>query len=217
MKKLKKAIIAIVVVVIVLGILSISGIFDQTEDVQIVTESNLHKIIEVSQLSTYECVYNDICTVMDEDDSSKVKIEHYVARNEENELEYKNLLAVCKGNDTEPFEKQTCDTRKGKEEININPQKNSDILNISYTSNGEIKSSNSDYQKDFDDTLNLNDVFGLVKARKEALNSLKRSLSKSKTHLTEDTIRRIYTRYSEAEIKESYVGILLWYLQKKMR
>ena len=72
MKKLKKAIIAIVVVVIVLGILSISGIFDQTEDVQIVTESNLHKIIEVSQLSTYECVYNDICTVMDEDDSSKV-------------------------------------------------------------------------------------------------------------------------------------------------
>ena len=54
------------------GILSISGIFDQTEDVQIVTESNLHKIIEVSQLSTYECVYNDICTVMDEDDSSKV-------------------------------------------------------------------------------------------------------------------------------------------------
>ena len=62
----------IAVVVIVLGILSISGIFDQTEDVQIVTESNLHKIIEVSQLSTYECVYNDICTVMDEDDSSKV-------------------------------------------------------------------------------------------------------------------------------------------------
>ena len=49
MKKLKKAIIAIVVVVIVLGILSISGIFDQTEDVQIVTESNLHKIIEVSR------------------------------------------------------------------------------------------------------------------------------------------------------------------------
>ena len=72
MKKLKKAIIAIVVVVIVLGILFISGIFDQKEDVQIVTESNLHKIIEVSQLSTYECVYNDICTVMDEDDSSKV-------------------------------------------------------------------------------------------------------------------------------------------------
>ena len=112
----------------------------------------------------------------------EVKIEHYVARNEENELEYKNLLAVCKGNEGESFERQTCDTRKGNREIKINPQVNGDILTISYTSNGEIKSSNSDYQKDFDDTLNINDVFGLVKARKEALNSLKRSLSKSKTH-----------------------------------
>lgn len=162
----------------------------------------------------YICAY---CIKKLEDDSSKVKIEHYVARNEENELEYKNLLAVCKGNEGESFEKQTCDTRKGNKEIKINPQVNSDILTIRYTSNGEIKSNNSDYQRDFDETLNLNDIFGLVESRKEALNSLKRKLSKSKTHLTEDTIRRIYLRYSEAEIKEAYVGILLWYLQKKMK
>lgn len=162
----------------------------------------------------YICAY---CMKKLEDDSSKVKIEHYVARNEENELEYKNLLAVCKGNEGESFEKQTCDTRKGNKEIKINPQVNSDILTIRYTSNGEIKSNNSDYQRDFDETLNLNDIFGLVESRKEALNSLKRKLSKSKTHLTEDTIRRIYLRYSEAEIKEAYVGILLWYLQKKMK
>lgn len=162
----------------------------------------------------YICAY---CMKKLEDDSSKVKIEHYVARNEENELEYKNLLAVCKGNEGESFEKQTCDTRKGNKEIKINPQVNSDILTIRYTSNGEIKSNNSDYQRDFDETLNLNDIFGLVESRKEALNSLKRKLSKSKTHLTEDTIRRIYLRYSEAEVKEAYVGILLWYLQKKMK
>ena len=162
----------------------------------------------------YICAY---CMRKLKDNSSKVKIEHYVARNEENELEYKNLLAVCKGNDSEPFEKQTCDTRKGNREIKINPQVNSDVLTISYTSNGEIKSSNSDYQKDFEDTLNLNDTFGLVKARRDALNSLKRNLDRRRTHLTKDTIRRKYLQYSEAEIKESYVGILLWYLQKKMR
>lgn len=39
----------------------------------------------------YICAY---CMKKLEDDSSKVKIEHYVARNEENELEYGNLLAV---------------------------------------------------------------------------------------------------------------------------
>ncbi|WP_300389278.1 HNH endonuclease [Fusobacterium sp.] len=162
----------------------------------------------------YICAY---CMKKLEDDSSKVKIEHYIARNEENELDYNNLLAVCKGNEGEPFERQTCDTRKGNREVKINPQVNSDILTIGYTSNGEIKSSNLDYQEDFDNILNLNDSFGLVKARREALNSLKRKLSKSKTHLKRDIIKRIYTRYSEAEIKESYVGILLWYLQKRMR
>lgn len=162
----------------------------------------------------YICAY---CMKKLEDDSSKVKIEHYIARNEENELDYNNLLAVCKGNEGEPFERQTCDTRKGNREVKINPQVNSDILTIGYTSNGEIKSSNLDYQEDFDNILNLNDSFGLVKARREALNSLKRKLSKSKTHLKRDIIKRIYTRYSETEIKESYVGILLWYLQKRMR
>lgn len=162
----------------------------------------------------YLCAY---CMKKLEDDSSKVKIEHYIARNEENELDYKNLLAVCKGNEGEPFERQTCDTRKGNKEIKINPQEKSDILTITYTSNGEIKSSNLDYQNDFDDILNLNDIFGLVKTRKEALDSLKRNLARKNTHLTEEAIRRIYTRYLEAEIKESYVGILLWYLQKKIR
>lgn len=102
-------------------------------------------------------------------------------------------------------------------EIKINPQEKSDILTITYTSNGEIKSSNLDYQNDFDDTLNLNDIFGLVKTRKEALDSLKRNLARKNTHLTGEAIRRIYTRYLEAEVKESYVGILLWYLQRRMK
>lgn len=162
----------------------------------------------------YICAY---CMKKLENNSSKVKIEHYVARDESNELDYRNLLAVCKGNEGEPFEKQTCDTRKGNEVLRIDPQKEGDILTIEYTSNGEIKSNNPDFQEDFDNILNLNNTFGLVKSRREALNSLKRNLGKRKAHLTEDTIRRIYTRYLESEIKESYVGILLWYLQKRSK
>lgn len=34
-------------------------------------EIKFTQIIQVSQLSTYECVYNDVCTVMDEKDSTK--------------------------------------------------------------------------------------------------------------------------------------------------
>lgn len=162
----------------------------------------------------YICAY---CMKKLKDDSSQVKIEHYVARTEENELDYKNLLAVCKGNEGEPLENQTCDTRKGSQEIKINPQENRDILTISYTNDGRIKSTNKDYQKDFDDTLNLNSTLGLVSLRKSALDSLKRKLYERRTHLTRETIEKIYNKYLEANVKESYVGILLWYLQKKLK
>lgn len=162
----------------------------------------------------YICAY---CMKKLKDDSSQVKIEHYVARTEENELDYKNLLAVCKGNEGEPFENQTCDTRKGSQEIKINPQENRDILTIGYTNDGRIKSTNKDYQKDFDDTLNLNSTLELVSLRKSALDSLKRKLYERKAHLTRETIEKIYNKYLEANIKESYVGILLWCLQKKLK
>lgn len=53
-------------------ILILNGtVFQKREEPKIITESNLHKIIQVSQLSTYECVYNDVCTVMDEKDSTR--------------------------------------------------------------------------------------------------------------------------------------------------
>lgn len=162
----------------------------------------------------YICAY---CMKKLKDDSSQIKIEHYVARTEENELDYKNLLAVCKGNEGEPFENQTCDTRKGSQEIKINPQESRDILTVSYTNDGRIKSTNKDYQKDFDYTLNLNGSLGLVALRKSALNSLKRKLYERKTHLTRETIEKIHNKYLEASVKESYVGILLWYLQKKLK
>ncbi len=70
--------IGVIAVVVVIAVIFIGGFtFNNRESQkqkqpQIITESNLHKIIEVSQLSTYECVYNDVCTVMDKDDSSKV-------------------------------------------------------------------------------------------------------------------------------------------------
>lgn len=70
--KVNIGIIVTIVVAIFIAIpLLKEGSFEK-EALQIITESNLHKIIEVSQLSTYECVYNDVCTVMDKEDSSKI-------------------------------------------------------------------------------------------------------------------------------------------------
>ncbi|MBQ5650259.1 MAG: hypothetical protein IIV09_01550, partial [Selenomonadaceae bacterium] len=93
-------------------------------------------------------------------DGNDVKIEHYEPRNTENELKYENLLAVCKGGEGNVPERQTCDTRKGNQVLNINPQRWQDIDTVSYTSNGDILSSDSAFQADFNDILNLNDRHG---------------------------------------------------------
>ena len=71
--KVNIGIIVTIVVAIFIAIPLLKGKeASKREALQIITESNLHKIIEVSQLSTYECVYNDVCTVMDKEDSSKI-------------------------------------------------------------------------------------------------------------------------------------------------
>ena len=60
--KVNIGIIVAIVVAIFIAIPLLKGKeASKREAMQIITESNLHKIIEVGQLSTYECVYNDVC------------------------------------------------------------------------------------------------------------------------------------------------------------
>lgn len=140
------------------------------------------------------------------EENSDIKIEHYEARNNENELSYKNLLAVCKGNEGFPKDRQTCDTQKGNQELHINPQKIGDISTISFTRNGEIKSTNKLFQKDFDEILNLNDEFGkLISARKAALTALQKKI----TPMNKSQIEKLYSQLKNAERKMEYLGILL--------
>lgn len=132
------------------------------------------------------------------EDPSEIKIEHYVARNSENELDYKNLLAVCKGNEGSRKENQTCDTKKGSEVLHINPQKNADILTISYTRNGIIKSSNEVYQQDIDNILNLNDKNGyLIAARKGAIKAIQKNIARK----SKRDIKKLYEQLTDLEKK----------------
>ena len=148
------------------------------------------------------------------EESADIKIEHYEARNRTNELSYKNLLAVCKGNEGSSKERQTCDTKKGNRVLHIDPQKIGDISTIFFTRNGEVKSTNLLFQKDLDEVLNLNDKFGnLISARKSALKALQKKI----TPMNKNQIEKLYNKLKSAERKIEYVGILLWYLKKKIK
>lgn len=147
------------------------------------------------------------------------KIEHYHARTPDNELDYHNLLAVCPGNPGD-YKNQTCDTHKGNLAISIDPQKIEDINTIYYI-NGEIHSHTPEFDKDLCQTLNLNSENGfLIHNRRMALKSFTDFLArqcpndpKSKKAFFERQKKRLLTD----QPRLPYVGVILYYIDKKLR
>lgn len=151
-----------------------------------------------------------------------IKIEHYKARNKENELNYSNLLAVCNGNEGENRNRFTCDTMKGKQELHINPQSKKDMDTIYYDNQGKIYSRNNDYQNDLNTVLNLNDEYGyLIRNRKAALKAMREKLMCLKAGqdampLLHKLKNYCYCMNDDGELPE-YAGILRWYVEKQIR
>ena len=173
------------------------------------------------------------------DGMKNVKIEHFEARTPENELRYHNLLAVCKGGDGGPVQARSCDTKKENRPIFINPLSKSDMDRIYYNNNGEIHSSdttkyNFKYKdnigryhtgitspdQDICECLNLNYENGSpMMGRKTALRKFQKLLhpyknKKSKRVFLEKMQRKYF---EQSEYLEPYVGILRWYIEKKLK
>lgn len=171
-------------------------------------------------------------------DTKDVKIEHLEARTPENELQYPNLPAVCMGGEKGPVKARTCDTKKGNRPIFISPLSKSDMQRIYYNNSGEIHSSDTTkYKFEFQDSngryhsgytsperdihecLNLNYENGApMIGRKTALRKFQKLLhpykdKKSKRAFLEK-MKRTYS--VQSEYMEPYVGIIRWYIDKKL-
>ena len=153
---------------------------------------------------------------------SKMKIEHYKPRDPDNELDYRNLLEVCTGNEGEPFEHQHCDTRKRNSSLHLNPQNEAHINQIYYEPDGTIYSRNSQFDSELNLILNLNDSYSHLKNnRKQALDALKRKIrdkypdKAAPAHFLQSLLD-FYREPCEGRF-EPYCGILFEYLQRKLR
>lgn len=173
------------------------------------------------------------------DDTKDTKIEHFKARTPENELQYHNLLAVCRGGDSGPVKARSCDTKKENRPIFVNPLSKSDMNRIYYNNSGEIHSSditkyNFEYQdsigrhysgitspdQDICECLNLNYENGApMMGRKTALRKFQKLLHRYKDKKSKrvflEKMQRIYSEQSD--YLEPYVGILRWYVEKKLK
>ncbi len=157
-----------------------------------------------------------------------MKIEHWYPEcdlSATETLDYGNMLGCCTGHiEGSRGSDDTCDTHKGNRHIKINPLDRNVLQYIKYKSaSGRIYSEDIEIEKDLNDTLNLNaDRHMLMINRKQLLNQLILELSKiqkngvwNKTIL--EKVKNKYESTDAAGMKKEFVGIAIWYIDKKLK
>ncbi|HMG16213.1 MAG TPA: retron system putative HNH endonuclease [Saprospiraceae bacterium] len=107
----------------------------------------------------------EYCAYCEQRFKSSVFIEHYISQSQDPNrvLVFNNLLGTCSGkyylNDNDKHTNHHrfhCGNSRGNIPLNINPKLNDHIVSIYYENDGSIRSTNTEYDNDLDQTLNLN-------------------------------------------------------------
>lgn len=157
------------------------------------------------------------------DGAPPASIEHWAAQSNHSEkkrLDYRNVFAVCSGNrGCGCSQNMTCDASKGNQVLTVNPTTPSTLIGIKYHSDGRIYSTNKAVNYDLNNVLNLNcKSIQLPNSRLKALLSLQKHIKKKcPTGNIQLYCKRIRDEILlERNQKLPFVGILLWWLGKKI-
>jgi len=164
-----------------------------------------------------------LCTYcMERITANSMKIEHWACQfNHKNkQLDYKNLLGCCLGNEGNPRRLQTCDTRKGSSSIKYSPSKPSHRIKskIDFRSDGEVFSNEGGFDQELKDVLNLN-LPRFVSNRLAVIKSIQKVLHKNKNNLTRQyLVNQIATvsNRNEDDMLKPFFEVKVRYLQKKL-
>lgn len=144
------------------------------------------------------------------------KIEHIKSQSKHSDLQlhYDNMVACCKDETTEM---QHCDTSKGNQEISFSLFDEAFIKTLQYgTKDGEITSSNTQWDKEIKEILRLNAA--ILKAnRSEVLKAITQWLGNSKGEAVKSDVQHKLTAYINKDVegkKKPYCGIVIWYLKR---
>lgn len=168
----------------------------------------------------YLCAY---CMQRIYNDGLSTKIEHWHCQQDykDESLDYKNMLAVCRGNEGQPSKSQHCDTKKGSSKLKYNPSSLPCIIEntISYQRNGKIESSDKDFNGELNDILNLNIEY-LTNNRAAVYESINEALSKKPDKRTKAEIQKLIDKWQstdENNYKKEYFGVAVYLLNKKLQ
>ncbi len=168
----------------------------------------------------------------DDTDLSDIYIEHIKPRSDNlipgyMALDYNNLLAVCSGNEKAPEARNgkkkrflTCDKKRGRRKLTVNPLDVKTLSTIYYSENGEILSTDKAIEEDINCTLNLNcksDAVTLPQNRKAVLDEIERAVAMSEKNILDSCIEYLEIFENESDPKTPYIGIAIWWLKTKIK
>ena len=152
-------------------------------------------------------------------EANAMKIEHWQcqARYPNRQLDYSNLLGVCRGGEGQPFGSQHCDTRKGDDDLRWNPAEPAHAIEakVQYGTDGTIKSDDDAFDRQLNEVLNLNLAF-LKNHRKAVLDAV---LEWWRRHgpAPRRRIEREVRRYAPAHGQLTpYCQVAVWWLQRRL-
>lgn len=155
-------------------------------------------------------------------DVKYMKIEHFHCQEDypKQQLDYRNLLGACKGNEGQPPKFQHCDTHKGRKVLNFYPPNQVIAIQnlIQYGNDGSINSTNSELDRELNEVLNLN-VIQLKNKRKAALDGFKLALNKYKGSIKKPTLERwlaIWNGEQSQDALKPYCQVIVYWLKKKI-
>lgn len=166
-------------------------------------------------------ISNEVSYV-DDERKTHLKIEHFRPQSEypSLQLDYKNMLGCCNGNEGRPYKFQTCDTRKRNDLLMFNPSdaNDSNKMDIRFYKDGTIHSGNKDFDKQLNEILNLNEP-QLVSSRKALLDAAFNVLNKKKGTRTKSEVQNMINNYSAVNngVRKPFYYVVVYYLQKHLK
>lgn len=152
------------------------------------------------------------------------RIEHMLSRekHDDKKLDYNNMVICCPGH---IGAEDHCDKKKGSDDISFSLLDSVFINSLSYSNDGSIKSSNDIYDKELNETLNLNTA--LLKAnRKSMIGELVKGIQSyviRNGKLDKSFLNRMIDKYSHMYSKDGkqvyhpYCGVAIYYLRRKLK
>jgi len=153
-----------------------------------------------------------------------MKIEHWKCQSQYpgEQLNYRNLLGACQGEEGQPPHLQHCDTRKGDRDLKWNPADPTHHIEsrLRYEANGSIRSDDDEFDVQIDDVLNLNTPF-LKNNRKGVMDAVLAWWKYEKKRLHGPVPRERLERERDRRMArvgelQPYFQVMLWWLEQRL-